>query len=101
MSYVTDAIANPNNVAGRGYDMPTVWPVKYTPEVVVRDLSITYDSSNGGQDDQGTWSQTCQETAAGIATLSDILIETISKSKNSNTDHTATITQTFPYNFNT
>ena len=101
MSLVTDAITSPNNVANRGYEMPICWPVKYTPEVVVRDLSITYDSSNGGQDDQGTWNQTCQETAAGIATLSDILIETISKAKNSNTDHTASITQTFPYNFNT
>ena len=29
--------------------------------------------SNGGQDDQGTWNQTCQETAAGIAQLADIL----------------------------
>ena len=33
--------------------------VKYTPEVVVRDLDVTYDSANGGQDANGMESNMC------------------------------------------
>ena len=80
--------------------MPIVWPVKYTPDVVIRDKTVTYDSSNGGSDANGTWNQTCAETAAAINTLADIFIETIDKAANVQTNHLSTITKTFPYNSN-
>ena len=100
MQLVTDAITSPNTIATRGYTMPIIWPVKYTPDTVNRDLTVTYDSDAGGQDDQGTWNQTCAETASAINTLADIFIETIDKAANTQTNHLVTITKTYPYNSN-
>ena len=99
---VTDAISNPNNVAGRSYDMPIIWPVKYTPEIAVRDLGITYDFSGGGQDSNGTWNQTCAESASAINTLLDIYIETINEAVNNSANYLVnSVTKTFPFNSNT
>ena len=66
MQLVTDAISNPNSVAGRSYTQPICWPIKYTPDVTLRDLSVTYDSSAGGSNENGTWNLTCAEVASGI-----------------------------------
>ena len=55
VTFATDAFSSPNTIAGRSYTLPTVWPVKYTPDVVARDLTITYDTSGGGQDANGNW----------------------------------------------
>ena len=100
MQFVTDAITTPANVATRSYTMPTIWPVKYTPEVMQRDLTITYDTAAGGSGQSGTWNQVCGEVASGIDTLSEIIIDTISKAANGQGNHLATVTKTFPYNSN-
>tara|TARA_R100001082_G_scaffold86361_1_gene52962 strand:- start:5663 stop:21862 length:16200 start_codon:yes stop_codon:yes gene_type:complete len=102
IQFVTDGLTNPNTVASRSYIMPTVWPVKYTPEVVVRDLTIQYDTAQGGQGNQGTWNQTCQNVASTIATVADIYIQTIAEAANNNVNYlTSNVTKTFPFNSNT
>ena len=81
--------------------MPIVWPIKYTPDIANRDLTVTYDTASGGQDNNGTWNQTCSETASAIDTLADIFIETIHQAANTNTNYLDTVTKTFPNNSNT
>ena len=100
MALVTDAISNPNNVQNRSYIQPIVWPVKYTPDVVLRDLSVTYDGSAGGSNENGTWNLTCAQVASAIDTLADIFIETIDKAANANTNHLASLTKTTAFNIN-
>ena len=97
VTFATDAFSSPNTIAGRSYTLPTVWPVKYTPDVVARDLTITYDTSGGGQDANGNWVGTCNETASAISTIADIYIQTISQAQNNNQNYLVNnVTKTFP-----
>ena len=88
MALVTDAISNPGNVANRTSTLPKIWPVKYTPEIAVRDTTLTFDSS------AAEWNQTCAEVASAIDTLLEIYIDTIEQAANSNTNALAGITRT-------
>ena len=88
MALVTDAISNPSNVANRTSTLPTIWPVKYTPEVAVRDTTVTFDSA------AAEWNQTCAEVASGIDTLLEIYIDTIENAANNNTNHLNSIVRT-------
>jgi len=101
MAFVTDGLASPAQVNSRGYDMPIIWPIKFTPEVTIRDLGITYDTAGGGQDADGTWNQTCSQVASSIDTLMDIVIDTISEAANNNVYHLTSITKTTPATNNT
>ena len=78
MALVTDAISNPGNVANRSSILPYIWPVKYTPEIAVRDPTLTFDSA------AAEWNQTCAEVASGIDTLLEIYIDTIENAANNN-----------------
>ena len=100
MAFVTDGLSSPAQVNTRGYEMPICWPIKFTPEVVRRDLTITYDSAGGGSEADGTWNQTCAQVASSIDTLMDIVIETISEAANNNVYHLSSITKTTPFNTN-
>tara|TARA_B100000287_G_scaffold183671_1_gene173701 strand:+ start:379 stop:19995 length:19617 start_codon:yes stop_codon:yes gene_type:complete len=102
IQFVTDGIQTPGIVNGRSYTMPICWPVKYTDDVVVRDLSVTYDTAGGGQDANGTWNQTCMESASALSTLTDIFINTIQEAAENQVNYlTASVTKTFPFNSNT
>ena len=102
IQFVTDGIQNPGIVNGRAYQMPICWPIKYTPDVVVRDLSVTWDANNGGSGQVGNWNQTCPESASALSTLTDIFINTIREAAENNVNYlTASVTKTFPYNGNT
>ena len=88
MALVTDAISNPADVANRVSIMPYIWPIKYTPEIGVRDTTVTYDSA------AAEWNQTCAEVASAIDTLLDIYIDTIENAANNNTNQLSSITRT-------
>ena len=88
MALVTDAISNPGNVANRTSTLPKIWPVKYTPEIAVRDTTLTFDTA------AAEWNQTCAEVASAIDTLLEIYIDTIEQAANSNTNALAGITRT-------
>ena len=88
MALVTDAISNPANVTNRVSTLPKIWPVKYTPEIAVRDTGLTYDSSSA------EWNQTCAEVASAIDTLIDIYIDTIENAANNNTNQLSSIVRT-------
>jgi len=88
MALVTDAISNPGNVANRTSTLPQIWPIKYTPDIAVRDATLTYD--NGA----GQWNETCAEVASAIDTLLEIYIDTIEQAANSNTNALASIVRT-------
>ena len=91
---VTQGIQNPSNVASNAYNLPTIWPVKYTPESSVRDLTIQYDYSNGGADSSGFWNQTCPNVASTIDTLFDIIVNTITEAANNNVNYLDTLPKT-------
>ena len=88
MALVTDAISNPGNVANRTSTLPKIWPVKYTPEIAVRDTTLTFDTS------AAEWNQTCAEVASAIDTLLEIYIDTIEQAANNNNNALAGITRT-------
>ena len=88
MALVTDAISNPGNVANRSSILPYIWPVKYTPEIAVRDTTLTFDSA------AAEWNQTCAEVASGIETLIEIYIDTIENAANNNTNQLSSIVRT-------
>ena len=88
MQLVTDAISNPADVTNRVSIMPYIWPVKYTPEIAVRDTTLTFDST------AAEWNQTCAEVASGIETLIEIYIETIENAANNNTNQLSSIVRT-------
>ena len=88
MQLVTDAISNPGNVANRTSTLPKIWPIKYTPDIAVRDTGLTYDSS------AAEWNQTCAEVASAIDTLLDIYIDTIENAANNNTNQLDSIVRT-------
>jgi len=101
MQKVTSGIQTPATVATRTYTLPIVWPVKFTPESVKRDLSITFDSAGGGSGATSTWNATCSEVASAINTLMEILIDTIENAANSNINYLSSITRTFKPTNNT
>lgn len=95
MTIVTDTITTPASI-GDGTitkTMPNIWPVKYAPEFVKRDVTITYDG--------GDWNQTCNDQVTNIETLFDILIDTISTANAGNPSYLAGLTRTTGYNSNT
>ena len=93
---------NPNNILNRTYTLPYIWPVKYTPDLPIRDLTVTYDASNGGQDSDNLSNMTCPEVVSAINTLMEIPFNTIIQAATANTNYlTSSVTKTFPYNGNT
>lgn len=88
MLLVTDAISNPSNVTNRTSTLPWIWPVKYTPEVCVRDLTTTFDSS------AAEMNQSCNEVASAIDTLMSIYINTIENAANNNTNYLTGVART-------
>ena len=88
MALVTDAISNPSNVANRTSTLPSIWPIKYTPDIAVRDVTVTYNNS------AAEWNQTCAEVASAIDTLLEIYIDTIEEAANSNVNKLDTILRT-------
>lgn len=91
MSKVTSAISNPSTVAARSYTLPNVWPVKYTPEIVLRDLNISFDAAG----ENIGWNGTCAQVASAIDTLMDIPIDTITKAATLNQNNLTSITRTY------
>jgi len=101
MAIFNDTINNPNQILNRTYTLPKIWPVKYTPDLPHRDLTVTYDVSNGGQDADNLSNMTCPEVVSAINTLMEIPINTIVNAATSNTNYlTSSVTKTFPYNLN-
>ena len=94
MQVVTDGLANPSNVANQIADLPIIWPVKYTPDTVWRDLNVQYDYSNGGLDSEGTWNFVCPQVASALDTLTDIIIQTIEEAANNNNNALSSIVRT-------
>ena len=88
MQLVTDAISNPADVTNRVSILPKIWPIKYTPDIAVRDTGLTYDSS------AAEWNQTCAEVASAIDTLLEIYIDTIENAANNNTNQLDSIVRT-------
>ena len=102
MAIFNDTISNPNNILNRTYTLPYIWPVKYTPDLPKRDLTVTYDTSNGGQDSDNLSNMTCPEVVSAINTLMEIPFNTIIQAATANTNYlTSSVTKTFPYNGNT
>ena len=102
MAIFNDTINNPNNILNRTYTLPYIWPVKYTPDLPKRDLTVTYDVSNGGQDSDNLSNMTCPEVVSAINTLMEIPFNTIIQAATANTNYlTSSVTKTFPYNGNT
>ena len=88
MALVTDAISNPATVMSRTSTLPMIWPIKYTPEIGVRDMGLTYDQS------ASEWNETCAEVASAIDTLIEIYIDTIEQAANSNVNRLDSIVRT-------
>jgi hypothetical protein len=96
MSIVTDTITTPASI-GDGTitkTLPFIWPVKYSPEYVQRDVSVTYE-------DGSDWNQVCATQATNIETLFDIVIDTISTANAGNASHLNGVTRDTGYNANT
>ncbi|AOV61558.1 virion structural protein [Synechococcus phage S-WAM1] len=94
---ITDTLATPTNITDGTITktLPNCWPVKYAPEMVVRDTTVTYDAG------ASNWNETCPQTASTIETLFDIVINTISEASAGNASHLAGITRDAGYNSNT
>jgi len=94
---VTDTITTPTNIEDGTITktLPNIWPIKYTPEMAVRDVTITYDSA------AADWNQTCPQVASTIETLFDIVTNTISEAAAGNPSHLTTVTRETPWNSNT
>ena len=102
MAIPVDALANPAQIFNRTVAMPYVWPVKYTPDTVKRDLTITFESSNGGQDANNTWNMSCPEVVSALNTLMEIPVNTIQEAAVNNNNYLlSSVTKTFPFNSNT
>ena len=83
MQVITDTVADPTGtntptypktVAG-GYqgDLPNIWPCKYSADLPIRDLTVTWDFTVGSTN-QADWNQACGQQATAVTTLMDILI---------------------------
>ena len=97
MAIVTDAIATPASLTDGTITktLPTIWPVKYAPEMVERDVSITYYADAGDN-----WSQTCPNSAAAIESLMNIVVDTIKLAKDGGGSHLDAIEKVEPWTFN-
>ena len=97
MSIVTDTITTPASISDGTITktLPNIWPVKYSPEMVLRDTSITYDA---GSD----WNQACATQAATIENLFDVIIQTITTAASNSPapSYLTTITRDTGYNGN-
>ena len=81
---LTDTVADPAGLnaqtypktVGGGYsgDLPNIWPCKYSGDLPIRDLTVTWDYSVGSTN-QADWNQACGQQATAIDTLFDILIQ--------------------------
>jgi hypothetical protein len=98
MSIVTDTINTPASITDGTISktLPNIWPVKYSPEMVLRDTSITYDA---GSD----WNTACATQAATIENLFDVIIQTITTAASPSPapSYLTTITRDAGYNSNT
>ena len=98
ISVVTDTITTPASISDGTISktLPNIWPVKYSPEMVLRDTTITYDT---GSD----WNQACATQAATIENLFDVLIQTITTAASGSPapSYLSTITRDAGYNSNT
>ena len=80
---ITNGIQNPSNVGQTSsYELPMIWPVKYTPESANRDLTVLYDNAAGP-----AWNQSCPDVASAIDTLMGIVIDTITEAAVNNTNY--------------
>ena len=94
---VTDGIQNPGNVGQTSaYELPIIWPVKYTPDSTNRDVTVLYDNAAGP-----AWNQACATVASSIDTLMGIIIDTITEAAVNNVNYLTTVTKTFADNNNT
>jgi len=96
MSIVTDTITTPASIEDGTITktLPFIWPVKYSPEYVQRDVSVTYE-------DGSDWNQVCATQATNIETLFDIVIDTISTANAGNASYLNGVTRDTGYNANT
>ena len=97
MAIVTDSIATPASLTDGTITktLPTIWPVKYAPEMVERDVSITYYADAGDN-----WNQTCPNSAAAIESLMNIVVDTIKLAKDGGGSHLDAIEKVEPWTFN-
>ena len=97
MAIVTDSIATPASLTDGTITktLPTIWPVKYAPEMVERDVSITYYADAGDN-----WNQTCPNSAAAIESLMNIVVDTIKLAKDGGGSHLDAIAKVEPWTFN-
>ena len=97
MTIVTDTITTPTDITDGTITktMPYIWPVKYSPEMVERDVTVTYE---GGSE----WNQTCQTQATNIESLFDIVLNTITVAASGSPapSHLTTVTRNTGYNSN-
>ena len=97
MTIVTDTITTPTDIVDGTITktMPYIWPVKYSPEMVERDVTVTYE---GGSE----WNQTCQTQATNIESLFDIVLNTITVAASGSPapSHLTTVTRNTGYNSN-
>ena len=77
--------------------LPMIWPVKYAPEMVERDVSITFHTDGY---DAGDWNTTCPTAAANIESLMQIIIDTIYLAKGGGGSHLDAIEKIPPFRFN-
>jgi len=100
MDVVTDTLATPASITDGTItkSLPNIWPVKYSPDMVHRDLSVTYDTSA-----TGGWNTTCEQVASSIETLFDLVIDTIEKARSAtpSPNYLTTVTRTGPSTGNT
>ena len=94
---VTDTITTPTNIEDGTITktLPSIWPIKYTSEMSVRDVSIVYDGS------APDWNQTCPQVASTIETLFEIVIDTISTAASGDPSHLTAVPRETPWNSNT
>jgi len=69
-----DLVTYPKSAATYTGSMPNIWPCKYSGDLPIRDLDVTWDFSVGGSG-SANWNQACATQASAITTLMDILIQ--------------------------
>ena len=99
MGLYTDAIATPASLTDGTISktLPNIWPVKYAPDMVMRDVGITFDT-NGAT--SGDWNTTCVGVADKIEGLMDIVIQTISLASGGGGSHLDAVERELPWGFN-
>ena len=100
MDIVNDTLATPASITDGTItkSLPNIWPIKYSNDMVHRDVSVTFDDTA-----TGGWNSTCEQTASAIETLFDLVIDTVAKAASGSPTptHLSTVTRTTPYNSNT